>query len=96
MAERIPPDACPDELRLAAYHDGELPPADRADVQRHVLSCPPCVGYLAELGRVSAWLATAGSAVGLTPLAAGPACTGGWTRRSTRGSTRGWSGSAGG
>jgi anti-sigma factor RsiW len=28
--------------RLASYTDGELPPAERADVERHLDACPPC------------------------------------------------------
>ncbi len=60
---------CPDELRLSAYHDGELPAADRAVVQRHLADCPPCVGYLDGLARVSAWMVAGGAAAGgLTPL----------------------------
>ena len=62
---------CPDELRLSAYHDGELTSADRAGVELHLAGgCPPCVKYLAELGRVSAWLVTSAgaSAAGLSPM----------------------------
>ena len=28
--------------RLASYADGALPPAERADVDRHLQACPPC------------------------------------------------------
>ncbi len=71
MPDVIPNQDCPEELRLSAYHDGELPAADRADVDRHLLGCPPCRAYVADLGRTSAWLATAAAAsvAGLSPLA---------------------------
>ena len=60
----------PDERRLAAYHDGELSAADRADVELNLADSPSGMQYLAELGRISAWIvAEAGaSAAGLSPL----------------------------
>ena len=33
---------------LAAYLDDELPAETRADFERHLSLCPPCVDYLAE------------------------------------------------
>ncbi len=59
-----------DELRLAAYHDGELSPADRADVERQLADSPSGMQYLAELARMSAWLATeaGAAAAGLSPM----------------------------
>ena len=60
---------CPDELRLAAYHDGELSAADAVVVARHVVECEPCGDYLAGLRRVSAWMAgAAAGAAGLSPI----------------------------
>ena len=59
----------PDELRLSAFHDGELLPAVRADVARHVAGCDPCGEYVAGLRHVSAWLAeSAAIAGGLSPM----------------------------
>lgn len=31
---------------LSAYHEGELPPAQRAEFDRHLAVCGPCVTYL--------------------------------------------------
>jgi len=31
---------------LMAYLDGELPAAQRADFERHLGVCPPCLNYL--------------------------------------------------
>ncbi len=60
----------PDEFRLAAYHDGELSAADRADVELTLADSPSGMQYLAELARMSAWLATeaGASAVRLSPM----------------------------
>ena len=69
MADRTSNADCPDELRLSAYHDGELPPADRTDVERHLVDCPPCLAYVGELARVSAWMVAVGASAGLSPLA---------------------------
>ena len=59
----------PDELKLGAFHDGELSPADLAAVSAHVVDCDPCGRYLAALAELSAWMtsAAAGSA-GLSPI----------------------------
>ena len=37
---------------LTAFHDGELPAADRARVEEHLRGCPECVALLADLARV--------------------------------------------
>lgn len=31
---------------LIDYHSGELPPGQRAEFDRHLAICPPCVAYL--------------------------------------------------
>jgi hypothetical protein len=36
---------------LTAFHDGELPAADRARVEEHLRSCTECAGRLADLAR---------------------------------------------
>jgi RNA polymerase sigma-70 factor (ECF subfamily) len=35
--------------RLSAYVDGELPPADCAEIERHIADCPPCVDFIRSL-----------------------------------------------
>ena len=37
---------------LTAFHDGELPAADRARVEEHLRGCPECGALLADLARV--------------------------------------------
>ena len=37
---------------LTAFHDGELPAADRARVEEHLRGCPECAARLADLVRV--------------------------------------------
>ena len=34
--------------RLASYTDGALPPAERADIDRHLAACPPCRAAAAQ------------------------------------------------
>ena len=36
---------------LTAFHDGELPAADRARVEAHLRGCPECRALLADLAR---------------------------------------------
>lgn len=36
---------------LTAFHDGELPAADRARVEEHLRGCPECVALLSDLAR---------------------------------------------
>src|SRR6478752_3355474 len=44
---------CENRVRLDAYHDGELSPAERADVEAHLRICPSCAAELAAMRRVS-------------------------------------------
>jgi hypothetical protein len=39
------------QTRLTAFHDGELPAADRARVEEHLRGCPECGALLADLAR---------------------------------------------
>jgi len=54
---------CENRIRLDAYHDGELSPAEQSIVEAHVLDCPSCAAELAAMrGMSKAFAAT-------TPLA---------------------------
>ena len=44
---------CEDRIRLDAYHDGELSPAERSDVEAHLRDCPSCAAELAAIRRMS-------------------------------------------
>ena len=44
---------CENQLRLNAYHDGELSPAERSDVEAHLRHCPSCAAELAAMRSVS-------------------------------------------
>jgi len=44
---------CECESRLDAFHDGELGPADRAQVAGHVAKCPACAAVLQQMQRMS-------------------------------------------
>jgi anti-sigma factor RsiW len=44
---------CGNPIRLDAYHDGELSPAERADVEAHVRDCPSCAAELAAIRGLS-------------------------------------------
>ena len=44
---------CENRVRLDAYHDGELSPAQRLDVEEHLRGCPPCAAELAAIRRMS-------------------------------------------
>ena len=48
-----------ENLRLDAYHDGELSPGERADVEAHFLDCPACAAELAAIRGMSAAFADA-------------------------------------
>ena len=52
---------CEHRVRLDAYHDGELSPAERSDVEAHLRDCPSCAAELAAIGRMS------GAFAGTTP-----------------------------
>jgi anti-sigma factor RsiW len=47
-------DDCENRVRLNAYHDGELSPAERSDVESHLRDCPSCAAELAVIRRMSA------------------------------------------
>jgi anti-sigma factor RsiW len=42
-----------DGVKLQAYHDGELPPSERAEVESHLNACDHCRTALAELRELS-------------------------------------------
>ena len=44
---------CGNRVRLDAYHDGELSPAERADVEAHLRDCPSCAAELAAIRGLS-------------------------------------------
>ena len=50
---------CENRIRLDAYHDGELSPAERSDVEAHLHDCPSCAAELAAIRRMSAAFADA-------------------------------------
>ncbi|MDB5292633.1 MAG: hypothetical protein JWL69_3874 [Phycisphaerales bacterium] len=41
--------ACEYSLRVNAYHDGELPDAQRREVEEHLAACPACAAELEQL-----------------------------------------------
>src|SRR4051812_23149360 len=45
---------CENRVRLDAYHDGELSPAERSDVEAHLRDCPSCAAELAAMRTTSA------------------------------------------
>ena len=44
---------CENRIRLDAYHDGELSPAEQSIVEAHLLDCPSCAAELAAMRRTS-------------------------------------------
>lgn len=44
---------CPHNLRLQAYHDGQLGPDDAREIERHLSACGGCAGELAALRELS-------------------------------------------
>ena len=44
---------CEHRVRLDAYYDGELPPAERSIVEAHLHDCPSCAAELAAIRSVS-------------------------------------------
>jgi anti-sigma factor RsiW len=44
---------CEHRVRLDAYHDGELSPAERSNVEAHLRDCPSCAAGLAAMRRMS-------------------------------------------
>jgi anti-sigma factor RsiW len=51
--------ACELSLRVHAYHDGELPEAQRREVEEHLSACPACAAELEQLRGLSQALSTA-------------------------------------
>jgi len=49
---------CPFQVRIEAYHDGELNADERLAVERHVATCPGCAADLAWMRGVSRTLVT--------------------------------------
>ena len=45
--------SCPHSQLLSAYHDGELPVAQREQMEEHIAECPACSAELAELKAMS-------------------------------------------
>jgi putative zinc finger protein len=43
---------CPDEMRLAAYAEGGLKPADRTRLEQHLAACDYCLGQVSALARL--------------------------------------------
>jgi anti-sigma factor RsiW len=50
---------CENRVRLDAYHDGELSPAERSDVEAHLRDCPSCAAELAAMRAMSGAFADA-------------------------------------
>src|SRR3954469_7412735 len=44
---------CENRVRLDAYHDGELSPAERADVEAHLRDCASCAAELVAIRGMS-------------------------------------------
>jgi anti-sigma factor RsiW len=44
---------CENRVRLDAYHDGELSPAERSHAEAHLRDCPSCAAELAAIRRMS-------------------------------------------
>ncbi len=59
---------CPTDQQLSAYHDGELPSADRAEMARHLAWCDVCVLQLSQLRQMSGLL-TSMAPEGLSQIA---------------------------
>ena len=50
---------CEFQLKIQAYHDGELPLADRESVEAHLRACPACAREIERLRRMSQFFASA-------------------------------------
>ena len=50
---------CEYQVKVHAYHDGALPPADRQRVEVHLRACPACARELEGLRRMSELFASA-------------------------------------
>ena len=49
--------SCPYGIQISAYHDGELPPVQRQEVEGHLQQCAACADELRQLRRISEFLA---------------------------------------
>jgi len=52
-------ESCEYQRQLSAYHDGELPAGQAAEVERHLSECERCAGELERLRGISAFLSAA-------------------------------------
>ena len=50
---------CEYQVKVHAYHDGELPPLERQWVEVHLKTCPACARELEDLRRLSGLFASA-------------------------------------
>jgi anti-sigma factor RsiW len=50
---------CPTSQQLSAFHDGEIDPLGRAQIERHLLDCASCAAELERLRAISRLLETA-------------------------------------
>jgi anti-sigma factor RsiW len=98
---RHPTDWERQQERLSAYLDGELAPAERPELARHLATCPECTVELAQLQRVRALLgalpapAMPGSfALPTTPRAQSPASHQPQQRRPSAASRPAWYGAS--
>ncbi len=51
--------SCENQRRISAYHDGELPPAEAAELERHLVRCDACAEELRKLCAMSHLLSSA-------------------------------------
>ena len=51
--------SCDNFRQVHAYHDGELPQAERAAVEAHLRGCPDCAALLSDLQQMSHLVAAA-------------------------------------
>jgi len=51
--------SCENQRQLSAYHDGELPADEAADLERHVARCEACAAELRKLRAMSHLLSSA-------------------------------------
>ncbi|MGA2265481.1 MAG: zf-HC2 domain-containing protein [Phycisphaerae bacterium] len=49
---------CEQISRVSAYHDGEMPPAERAEFRQHLSQCVSCAAELERLERLTALLSS--------------------------------------
>ena len=61
--------SCEHERQLSAYHDGELPAAEAAGLERHLAGCEACAAELRKLRAMSRLLSSAIEAQPVPPEA---------------------------